>query len=145
MIIIAMTSLIGCESMTTKQLVGAGTGAAVGVAVGTQIGSGSSRTAAMLIGGALGGAAGYTLVKVMENSDVTQMTAGWDTELDKPVHSQWVNKNNQIAYESAASSAWTEKGTWCRNYQTSAIIDGKKETIEGMACRGDDGIWRNMK
>lgn len=132
--------------MTTKQKIGTGVGAVAGAALGTQVGSGSGKAAAILLGGTLGGVVGYSLVSMMENSDVTQMTEGWDTKLDKPVHSQWVNENTQIAYESTASPAnWTVEGTWCRNYQTSAIIDGKKETLEGMVCRGDDGIWRNPK
>jgi surface antigen len=145
MIITAMLSSIGCESMTTKQKIGTGVGAVAGAALVTQLGGGSGKTSAILLGGTLGGVVGYSLASMMENSDVTQMTEGWDTELDKSVHSQWVNENTQIAYESTASSAWTVEGNWCRNYQTSAIIDGKKETIEGIACLGDDGIWRKPK
>jgi surface antigen len=33
-------------------------------------------------------------------------------------------------------------GRYCREYQTSAIIGGRKEKVYGTACRQPDGSWQ---
>jgi surface antigen len=33
-------------------------------------------------------------------------------------------------------------GTYCREYQTTVVIDGKQERATGAACRQPDGTWR---
>jgi len=36
----------------------------------------------------------------------------------------------------------TANGTYCREYQTTVLIDGKQERATGTACRQADGSWR---
>jgi surface antigen len=36
----------------------------------------------------------------------------------------------------------TSSGTYCREYQTTVLIDGKQERATGTACRQADGTWR---
>jgi surface antigen len=36
----------------------------------------------------------------------------------------------------------TADGTYCRDYHTTVVIDGKQERATGTACRQPDGSWR---
>ena len=36
----------------------------------------------------------------------------------------------------------TANGTYCRDYQTTVVIDDKNERATGTACRQPDGSWR---
>ena len=33
----------------------------------------------------------------------------------------------------------------CRNYSSEAIIDGKRQTVHGTACRQTDGSWKSVR
>jgi len=45
-------------------------------------------------------------------------------------------------YYSAPSASSSQTQQACHEYQTTAVIDGKKQPVYGTACLQPDGSWR---
>jgi surface antigen len=57
----------------------------------------------------------------------------------------WQNPNTNSQYEvTPVRTVQTSRGA-CREYTTKAVINGKKETVYGYACRQPDGTWQEEK
>jgi surface antigen len=55
----------------------------------------------------------------------------------------WTNPDTKSQYEVTPTKTYKdESGQDCREYTTVGIIDGKRETINGTACRQADGTWK---
>jgi hypothetical protein len=55
-----------------------------------------------------------------------------------------------VPYYTAAAPASASQGTapagqTCREYRTTATIDGKAQEIHGTACRQPDGTWQFLR
>ncbi|MEK8020922.1 MAG: hypothetical protein VSS75_028965 [Candidatus Parabeggiatoa sp.] len=53
----------------------------------------------------------------------------------------WTNSEGNSYAMTVNNTSNTSSGT-CRQYQTVGIIDGKRETLTGTACRQDNGNWK---
>lgn len=126
----------------TKENIGQVGGAVLGGVVASNVTGGSTLGT---IGGTLAGAwlGGY-VGKQMDNSD----KANAETALEKAKTNQtvkWKNPDTGNEYAVTPTKTTEENNQVCRDYTTQAIIDGKKETIKGKACRQPNGTWAASK
>jgi len=137
-------SLAGCEGMMpSKEAIGTVGGAGLGAVIGSRFGGGEGRVAAVAAGTLLGAVAGNLIGKSMDSSDTVET----QTVLNKAETGQtvaWTNPDTKSQYEvtPVSDTYKDESGQDCREYTTVGIIDGKRETIEGTACRQADGTWK---
>jgi surface antigen len=125
-----------------RELIGGALGGAAGGLIGSNIGKGEGRTAAT-IGGVLAGIlVGGSIGRAMDQVD--QACAGQVLER--------VPDRQTIVWQNpdAGSSYWVTPmrtyqaagGEYCREYRTTALIGGGRQTVTGTACRQPDGSWR---
>ncbi len=137
-------SLAGCEAtMPSKAAIGTIGGAGLGAVVGSRFGGGEGRVAAVAVGTLLGAVAGNLIGSSMDSTDTVEtQTALNKAETGQPV--AWTNPDTKSQYEVTPTSDTyqNDSGQDCREYTTVGIIDGKRETIEGTACRQADGTWK---
>jgi surface antigen len=128
-------------SPTTGNIVGTAGGAAVGGLVGSQLGKGSGKTVATILG-VLGGAVGGGYIgRSMEPADrgcVGQSLS--NAPIDHPV--AWQNPGANASYwVTPTEDLRGPRGEPCRKYVTDAVINGQKQSTEGVACQQPDGNW----
>ena len=138
--VITLTLLMtGCDSMPSKGTIGGAIGGIAGGVAGSQIGKGRGNTAATIAGVLIGAAIGSAIGSTMDNQDKQQAAQVLESAPDnEPV--TWNNPNTNASYTVTPIS--TDMNTQCREYSTSAVINGKQETVYGKACRQPDGTWR---
>jgi surface antigen len=132
--------------MGNKELVGTAVGAGVGGLIGSQIGDGSGQLAATAAGVFLGGLIGNQIGRYMDEQD-RQLAAQAEYEALERYpdgrYSRWENPNNgHYGYSVPQSTYQNSNGQYCREYQTTVVIDGRPQSGHGTACRMPDGTWR---
>lgn len=136
LLLISTSLLVACNP--TKENIGQVGGAVVGGVIGSKVGDGGTL---MTIGGALAGAwlGGY-LGKQMDDNDRRQTNNALEkAKTNQPV--AWTNPDNGNQYTVTPTRTYQEQSQPCRDFVTEAVINGKKETIKGKACRQSDGTW----
>lgn len=136
----SLAVLPGC---VTKESSGAVIGGALGGIGGSQIGQGKGRTAAIIAGTLAGALVGGAIGRTMDQSDHvrTQQTL----EQTPTGHTvAWTNPDSGSQYQVTPVKTYNTSTGPCREYSTVAIIDGRKETIYGTACRQPDGSWKSQ-
>ena len=126
-----------------REAIGAVLGGAVGAAAGSQIGSGSGKTAAVIGGTIIGVLVGGSIGRTMDRVD--QSCVGQILE-HAPSNQAvaWRNPDN-VAFTLTPVKTWqASSGTYCREYQATAIVGGRVERTYGTACRQADGSWKIM-
>ena len=98
-------------------------------------------TEATLIGATLGGLVGYIIGNEMDKYDRQQLNRTYEST---PSHesTSWVNPDTGNEYEVTPQPAYQDP-TYvrvCRKAEIEAVIDGKKEITEAVACR-ENGRW----
>ena len=147
--VIALTAMLGgCanSNIGPKEAIGTATGAALGGWAGSTIGHGSGRLAATAAGVFLGGIIGNQIGRSMDDTDRLMAQRAEYNALERYPDGQsagWQNPNNgNSGYTVPTNTYQTNQGTYCRQYQTTIVIDGRTETGVGTACRQPDGTWR---
>ena len=144
---LALTVALGaCTNMGNKELVGTAAGAGVGGLIGSQFGHGSGQLAATAAGVFIGGLIGNQIGAYMDEQD-KQMArqAEYDALERYPDgrQSRWQNPNNgNYGYSVPERTYQDSQGQYCREYQTTVVIDGRPQSGHGTACREPDGTWR---
>jgi len=130
----------GCQT-PTKQQTGAVIGGIAGGILGNQIGSGSGRTAAVIGGTLIGTMVGGSIGADMDRNDRyhTQQTLEYAPTNQS---STWVNPDNGTQYRVTPTYTYESAAGPCREYETEALIGGRKEVVYGQACRQADGSWQ---
>lgn len=144
MLLIAAT-LTGCGEMT-KEDTGTLTGAVVGGLIGSRFGHGSGRAAAVVGGTVVGAYIGNRIGAHMDKVDRMEMDRALE-EMPDGRTKRWTNPNTGYRYEVEPTRTYYQNDPSgykqpCREYRTNAWIDGKRQQVRGVACRGDDGNWR---
>jgi surface antigen len=125
----------GPLSTSTGNLVGSAVGGAAGGLVGNQFGSGTGKgvmTGLGVVGGALAG--GYA-GRSMEGCGHAPQRAA-----QQPAAPQGARHASRRA---AAAPAWAaNEPRTCRSVVSQAVIDGREQQVEGVACLDPDGVWR---
>lgn len=134
-------SLVGCESMS-KQDMGTITGGVAGGLIGSTVGQGSGQILAIAAGTLAGAFIGNAVGKSMDDNDRMQMNQALeDNAIGQPAY--WTNKRSGTAYKITPTKNVTHQGNkFCREYQSTAMIGGKRQQMYGTACRQPDGSWK---
>ena len=132
-------SLLGCQS-ASKQDTGQVVGGVLGGVLGSQVGSGSGKTAATIAGVLIGGYIGGNIGKTMDETDrQNSYNALEHNQTNQPA--SWRNPDSGNAYTVTPTKTYTADSGPCREYTTEVVIDGRRETATGTACR-ENGSWR---
>jgi surface antigen len=138
------TSLSNVFSTSQNNLVGSALGAAAGGLLGNQFGKGSGKSVLTIAGVLSGALAGGTVGRSMEPVDqgcVNQTLEHAPTGQTVA----WQNPDQNSSYWVTPTKTYqTPDGNSCRNYVTTALIDGHRQRIQGVACRQPDGIWKQQ-
>ena len=130
-----------CDSNPSKQDIGMVSGAVLGGIIGHQIGGGSGNTVATIGGAALGGFVGNRIGRKMDESDQRQAAQTLETGRDRD-ESSWRNPKTGNGYSVTPKRTYQGPNGPCRDFETTTEIDGRKETVQGTACRQPDGSWK---
>jgi len=146
-VLLALTIFVaGCQgNMPSKQTTGAVIGGVAGGALGSQLGGGTGNKIAIVAGTLLGAALGGAMGGSMDRADETYAQNALENSSDNETV-QWVNPNTKNQYTVTPTSTYTQpNGVPCREFSTTAVIDGQKETVYGRACRQADGTWQTVE
>jgi surface antigen len=135
--IMVSSLLVACNP--SKETIGQVGGGVLGGVVASQVTGGNTL---VTIGGALGGAwLGSYLGKQMDENDRKKTSHALENaKTNQPV--SWKNPDNGNQYTVTPTKTYQENNQPCRDFTTNAMIDGKKETITGKACRQANGHWQ---
>ncbi len=135
----------GCATMEAnpKTTIGAAGGGMVGGLIAAAAGGNPAAIAASVIGGILvGGAVG----NLLDQRDKQMAAEAAHRAMETAPTGQsvaWKNPDSGHAGTVTPTKTYqTAGGTYCREYQTTVVIDGKQERGTGTACRQPDGSWR---
>jgi surface antigen len=134
------TCLAGCAELNHEQ-VGMVTGGVVGGLVGSQFGGGAGKVAAAAGGAFLGTVLGGQIGKYMDRQDKLEMQQALETAPTGRAVS-WRNPDSGNQYRVTPTRTYYVHEQPCREYTTTAVIDGNSERIHGKACRKADGSWQ---
>lgn len=137
-------SLVACSSSNTQSTntgIGAATGAVVGGLAGSLVGGGTGKVVAVGVGAIAGALIGGSIGHSMDSSDTTNV----NTTMSKNASNQpttWTNSKTGAKYTVTPGKAVSVDGySNCRQFRTTAIMNGKKQHIHGVACQQSDGSW----
>ncbi|TAK79058.1 MAG: glycine zipper 2TM domain-containing protein [Gammaproteobacteria bacterium] len=146
-VILTCISVAACSTNTQKQneTVGTVSGAVVGGLAGSAIGGGAGKVVAIGAGAVIGALVGNRIGKSMESSD-TQKTYHALNNNQTNKSSYWKNKHTGARYTVTPTSDPMQSGSqsYCRQFKTKAIINGKSQVVTGTACRQSDGTWKTI-
>jgi surface antigen len=141
LVVIACT---GCASMEAnpKTTVGALGGGAFGGLIAAAAGGGGAAIAGAVIGGALlGGLAGnYLDQRDKQLAAQAQQRALESAPTGQPV--AWSNPDSGHQGTVTPVRTYQSEGSYCREFQSDVVINGKPEKAYGTACRQPDGSWK---
>jgi surface antigen len=127
-----------------REKLGAVLGGMIGGAVGSQIADGKGRTVATLSGAVIGILVGQSIGRHMDEVDqnCTGQTLEYVPDHD---HVSWSDPATGNFYTVTPVRTYPASGNrYCREYQTDAIIGGRRQQVYGSACRQPDGSWKMM-
>lgn len=134
--------------MGNKELIGTAAGAALGGWAGSAIGDGdgSARLATTAAGVFVGGLIGNQIGRYMDEQDQQLARRAEYEALERYPdgrQSRWDNPNNgNYGYSVPERTYQTNNGQYCREYQTTIVVDGRPQSGHGTACRQPDGSWQ---
>jgi len=138
---VLLVTLSGCATNPTNEQGGQVIGGVLGGVLGSQVGSGSGRTAAIIAGTVAGAMIGGSIGRNMDASDRAKAQNAVEyNRSNEP--SSWRNPDTGNAYTVTPTSTYQSNNQSCREYTTEAVIDGRRETVVGNACRQPDGSWK---
>jgi surface antigen len=123
---------------------GAILGGAIGGVTGAAIGASASRhhpweaaTGGSILGVLLGSAIGHA-VDAGDQYCTTQAVV--TAPIGQPVY--WVNPATGVQYQMVPTRQYVQWNTTCRDYQASALVNGRWQMIRGTTCLQPDGSWQ---
>ena len=126
---------------------GAGTllGAVGGALAGSHIGKGRGRIIAVAAGTILGAFAGAEIGRSLDRADRVALANVQQQAHFAPIGApiRWSNPDSGHHGEILATrEGHTDRGRYCREYQTSVVIGDQMQQAYGVACRQPDGSWQ---
>lgn len=134
--------LPGCATDSPKS----DTGTVFGVLLGGWLGSKTGddhKAGRILAGAALGGLLGRTIGKHMDDNDRQKVAES--LEHSKPGETTtWSNQESENTYGFTPGEMYTNsEGYQCRKFVQEATVNGKREKVDGAACKEpEDGQWK---
>src|SRR5262245_44550296 len=146
-VLVVSIGLVGCSTNTrqTNTAIGAVSGAVVGGAAGSLVGAGTGQAVAIGVGAVAGALIGGAIGHSMDSSDDVHVYQAMNTSPVNKAH-YWKNHKSGHKYKFVPTTGhMSYKGHHdCRKYYTTAMINGKKQTITGVACRMKNGKWQSV-
>lgn len=142
--ILAGTGFInGCENMSNQD-VGTIVGGATGALVGSQFGKGSGRIWTTAAGAVAGGMIGSNVGSRLDELDRMRADQAYQQAASSSVGSTITWSNPHSGHHGTVRSVREGRssyGDYCREFQSTVFIEGRKDTVYSTACRGQDGRW----
>ena len=126
---------------TNNEDAGTLAGGVIGGLVGSRFGGGSGQVVATGAGALLGAYLGGQIGKTMDTQDKMRMQRALETSKTGQVV-KWTNPDSGNRYTVKPTKTYYDSSRPCRTFQTTAYINGKKEVINGKACRDGQGRWQ---
>lgn len=121
-------------------------GATAGAVVGSQVGGGAGeRVAGAVAGGVIGGLLGNRIGAALDEEDRRRAEAAQMEALERGrsgVPVAWRSPDSGRYGNVVPGQAYQREGRDCRPYTHTVYVDGRPETMQGDACRLDDGTWQ---
>ncbi len=138
--------LAACEDAGQKETAGTVIGGVAGAVLGSQVGSGSGRLVATAIGTLAGAMIGSEIGKSLDRADQLAMAQAEQKAHTAPVGEKivWNNPDsgNSGSVTPIRDGRNTQSNAYCREYQTTVVIDGREQSAYGTACQQPDGSWK---
>ena len=131
-------SLTACQ--TTNENTGQVLGGVLGGVLGSQVGGGKGKTAAIIAGTIAGAYFGGKIGKTMDTGDKQKAYDSLEHNQTNQA-SSWNNPDSGNDYTVTPTKTYSSASGPCREYSTEVVIDGRRETATGTACR-ENGSWR---
>lgn len=156
---VSSLSLVACEQTggrygggyggmnMNKQNVGLGVGALAGGLAGSQIGEGSGQLWATGAGVLLGALLGSSVGSSLDKADMAYAQQASVQAHAAPIGQQvtWNNpQSGHSGYITPVRDGRDTAGRYCREYQQTIMVGGRKETGYGTACQSQNGDWEIM-
>lgn len=129
-----------------KSDIGTLAGAIGGGVIGSNIGGGKGKIAGTIGGALLGGLIGNNIGKSLDNADLAAYNSTSQRAMETAQPGQalpWSNPNSgNSGVVTPGNYYQTPQGQYCREYQQSVTVGGKKQSGYGKACRQPDGSWQ---
>lgn len=125
-----------------SQVGGTLAGAIAGGAAGALIDGGSGSSVA--IGAFLGGIVGNRLGASIDDRDRRAWADAQYRGLDSGAPTDWRNNDTGNYGRFLPRDAYDRGGETCREYENEVYIRGRREVLTGLACRDQDGRWRDV-
>lgn len=129
----------------SKEETGQIIGAAAGGILGATIGKGRGRAAATVLGVIIGTAVGQSVGRTLDDADRAAIRKADEQAKTAPIGERIVWNNPESGNHGevvATREGYSERGRYCREFQTVVVIGGKEEAAYGTACRQPDGSWQ---
>lgn len=137
---VAVPLLVSAAGCATKQDTGVLTGGVLGGVVGSGVGHG--KPGAIVAGSVIGALIGGAIGSAMDTQDRHQAYHALEHNHTREPHA-WRNPDTGNSYTVTPTRTYeTRAGQYCREYQTDAVIDGRRDRVYGAACRQPDGSWQ---
>ena len=137
---------LSCAENAPRQNLGTLIGGAAGALAGSQMGKGRGKLVAVGLATLLGASIGSDIGRQLDELDKLKMQEAANLAFEKSPDKQpikWQNPNNGHNGATVPTKTYyNDLGAPCREYETSVIIGGKKESAYGTACRQFDGSWK---
>lgn len=129
-----------------KQDVGTLVGAGLGAWAGSNIGGGKGNIAAIAAGTLLGAALGNSVGSSLDKADMDYYHSTSQRALETAQPGQSLPWNNPQSgnYGTVTPSNYYQdaSGQYCREYNQTVVVGGRKQEGYGTACRQPDGTWQ---
>ena len=129
----------------SKETIGLILGGVAGGVTGAQIGKGKGRLLATGVGTLLGAIIGREIGASLDRADQVAAVAAEHQALSGPpgCRVRWQNPNTGNSGQVQLRGDHTgSDGRYCREYQTTVIVGGRRESAYGRACMQPDGSWQ---
>lgn len=120
------------------------TGAAAGGIIGSNVGGGHGKVAAIIGGTLLGNMLGSEVGKSLDRNDIayhsdTQLRALESNRVGTV--STWTNPDTGARGSIIPTKTYERNHQYCREFNQTIEIGGRKQQGHGTACRNPDGTW----
>lgn len=130
-------TIASCSTPPSNQDIGTVTGGVIGGLIGSQFGGGAGQVAAAAAGAVVGAYIGNKIGESMDETD--QLKQQQAIAASQPT--TWTGQNGN-KYTVKPQKTYVQNNQVCRQYTTTATIEGKAETVTGTACKQSNGTWK---